>query len=212
MRQDRAGARQLGLDREAEWAFLELGFLAGMAPEPLHVDFDRGLLVTRFVPGPAWTTQAIRQFGPLQRLGTALRALHRLPATGRRFDPMEVARRYARCIEPTRAEAYLAELAALATDLYPDTATPCLCHHDPHAGNLVGSEKLVFLDWEYAALGEPLFDLAVVDRTHQLTPAQRRCLFEAWCDGFDQTQYERLLVFGVFYDALAQLWQAALSA
>jgi hypothetical protein len=33
-------------------------------------------------------------------------------------------------------------------------------HLDLHAGNIVVADRLMFLDWDYAALGDPLWDLA----------------------------------------------------
>ena len=51
--------------------------------------------------------------------------------------------------------------------------TPCLVHHDIHMGNLVLSKcslsaqalsKLVILDWEYAAIGNPWFDASCLSR------------------------------------------------
>jgi thiamine kinase-like enzyme len=36
-----------------------------------------------------------------------------------------------------------------------------LCHHDWHKGNLIRTElELILLDWEYAAIGDPLIDIA----------------------------------------------------
>lgn len=212
VRRDRPGARRLGLDRRAEWAFLGSAHAAGLAPEPLHVDFERGLLVTRFVPGPAWSDRTLHEPGALERLGGGLRAVHDLEVDGAPFEPLDTARRYAACLAPAQADPLLAELASLAVDLYPAGGRRCLCHHDPHAGNLVGRQRLVFIDWEYAALGEPLFDLAAVAAYHRLRPDQCRRLLAAWSTGAGQADYQKLLLFRRFYSALARLWGLAVAA
>jgi thiamine kinase-like enzyme len=37
---------------------------------------------------------------------------------------------------------------------------PTLIHGDLHHSNLIGDKRLYLLDWEYAAVTDPLFDLA----------------------------------------------------
>ena len=39
-------------------------------------------------------------------------------------------------------------------------STPSLCHNDVHHLNIVDGASLRLIDWEYAGVGEPLFDLA----------------------------------------------------
>jgi thiamine kinase-like enzyme len=40
--------------------------------------------------------------------------------------------------------------------------TPCLCHNDLTAGNLMREgNELVAIDWEYAAMGSRYFDVAI---------------------------------------------------
>ena len=42
------------------------------------------------------------------------------------------------------------------------SAPKALVHNDLHHSNLIGTERLYLLDWEYAAVTDPLFDLACV--------------------------------------------------
>ena len=50
-----------------------------------------------------------------------------------------------------------------------------LCHNDPIASNfLFDGKKLQFIDWEYAALGNPLIDLVVVIQNLQLSAQQEQ--------------------------------------
>jgi thiamine kinase-like enzyme len=212
VRRDRPLAARLGLDRRAEWQILQQVAVAGLAPEPLRVDFEHGLLLTRYVAAPAWQAGDLQQPQVLQRLGAALRQIHQLPVRAPVFEPLAVAQRYAQWLPGPLAKPWLADIAALASELYPPDANRCLCHHDAHAGNLLGSSQPLFVDWEYAALGMPLLDLAVVCRFHQLGPRQCRQLLEAWDASATDTDYQQLLLFGRFYDALVKLWQAALRA
>jgi thiamine kinase-like enzyme len=53
----------------------------------------------------------------------------------------------------------------------------CLCHNDLNPKNCL-SDELHFwvIDWEYAGMGDPLFDLAIVAESHNLTDPQREVL------------------------------------
>ena len=59
-------------------------------------------------------------------------------------------------------------------------STPCLCHNDVHHLNIVGSAPVRLIDWEYAGVGEPLFDLASVCVYHRYRKPQRERLLTAY--------------------------------
>jgi hypothetical protein len=55
----------------------------------------------------------------------------------------------------------------------------CLCHNDVHHLNLVDDgSRLWLLDWEYAAIGDPYFDLASVCCYHNFNAEQRSMLLD----------------------------------
>lgn len=206
LRRDLPLAKVLGLDRQAEWAHLEIAYSADLGPEPLAHDPARGLLVTRYLEGAAWNQCETADW---HAHGVLLRRIHELPSgTARRFDPVAVARRYRHASTAVLAGALLDRVVKLAADLGPDNAG-CLCHHDAHRGNIIGSAPARLIDWEYAARGDPMFDLAVVCRFHDLNPDERAGLFDGW--GFEETDHSRFQACCDLYDALATLWQLAVN-
>lgn len=211
LRLDLPAARRLGLDRQAEWRILEVAHTAGLGPRPIFHDPDLGVLVTAFVQGPVWTAQVLQQPDHLAILGRLLRRVHEQPAPGAVFDPGRVAERYARAAGAPGLAPAVARAERLGAMLY-DTDQHCLCHHDPHAGNLVGRAPLMLVDWEYAARGQGLFDLAVVTRFHGLSPARRDLLLEAWAGRVDPEMRERLDDFCALYELLAGLWERAINS
>jgi aminoglycoside phosphotransferase (APT) family kinase protein len=38
----------------------------------------------------------------------------------------------------------------------------CIVHSDLHHGNVLTADRVYFIDWEYAHVGDPLFDLACI--------------------------------------------------
>lgn len=60
---------------------------------------------------------------------------------------------------------------------------PQFCHRDLNPHNvLLKDQRLYCIDFEYAAASHPLFDLATVLATHDLTPAQQWFLLQQYLD------------------------------
>ncbi len=210
LRRDRPLAGRLGLDRVAEWGFLRQAFDAGLGPEPLFHDPGHGVLLTRFLPGVAWDQAAAGSATTnWVELGRLLRRVHDLPGvTGKRFDLAAIAAHYARAAGTSEADRLARRVGRLAVPLYVD-APWCLCHHDAHRGNVVGAAPPRLLDWEYAALGHPLFDLAVVIRFHALDEAAGAQFLSGWAGEGEWPDPDRLDAFCRLYDTVAALWALA---
>lgn len=208
LRRDTGMAGRLGLDREAEFELLRVLVGSGLAPEPVHFAPEHGVLVTRYLEGDPWSPAELEAPERLEALGHLLRRLHEQPAAGKEFDPARIARHYARQVEAPDSHDLVRSIEMLARQLYPEGLVRRICHHDPHCGNLIGTDPPRFIDWEYAAAGDPLMDLAVVSRYHRLRDWQDRLLLEAWSPNSpDPELRERLREFGRLYDLLAALWE-----
>lgn len=213
LRRDRPVARRIGLDRHVERAWLRWAHGAGLGPEPLQADAPGGVLLTRFLPGEAWERWASPGGTPLwAALGRLLRRVHdhEGPA-GPRFDLEAIAGRYAETAGTGEAARLARRVTARARPLYAD-APWRPCHHDAHLGNVVGAARPRLLDWEYAALGHPVFDLAVVVRFHGLGEAATRALLVGWSGSQTPPSAVTLGTFCALYDDLARLWRLAVDA
>jgi thiamine kinase-like enzyme len=59
-----------------------------------------------------------------------------------------------------------------------------LCHMDPNPNNWIADKKEIYLiDWEYAAVGNPAWDIAVLCDTFKLTEAQQDDLLKYYGNG-----------------------------
>jgi thiamine kinase-like enzyme len=161
LRQDRAGAAHLGLDRVAEVAVLQAAARAGLGPACLQSDPGRGLLLTAWLPGRAWTPADLAQPGNLQRVATLLRRLHATPLPGPAVDLPGAIDRYGQAAGPGATALVIRARASLAACVAARPAAPVFCHGDP-AGNIIAAPdgELRLIDWEYAGLCHPAFDLA----------------------------------------------------
>lgn len=156
----------LGIDREAERIANEAASRLGIAPEVVTADLRS--IVTRFVDGSGVDPDVLRA-NPAP-VANALRAFHysgvELPA---RFWVPELLEEYA-AIVAARGRSLPAdyagtqELAARIARALPlgGAGGPCPCHNDLLPGNLIttdGGASVLLVDWEYAGMGHPLFDL-----------------------------------------------------
>jgi thiamine kinase len=164
-----AMAPSLGADHEREAQLHAAAAAAGLAPALVHVDPAHRFMVMEYVAGNVWTSQDFARPDRLTQLGAALHALHSVmpPAVAPYDIPALLKQHHARILETAPGErAWLAQLmdrAALALEAAGSRERPnVLIHNDLYHSNLIGQERLYLLDWEYAAVTDPLFDLAGV--------------------------------------------------
>lgn len=207
-------ARELQIDRNSEAVVLERVARAGIGPEVIRCHPDRGILVTRYL-GATWTERDAHSLENIDRLGALLRRLHALDVPGnvRAVDLATTAHGYLRTLDERGAHSGLTSPAL--RDCADKTAaqlrqgsTPCLCHNDVHHLNVVDGDSLRLIDWEYAGIGEPLFDLASVCVYHRYDKAQRERLLTAYAAPHDTVSWMRLELACWLFEYIRDLWLA----
>jgi thiamine kinase-like enzyme len=147
----------LGIDRAAEHAASCVAAELGLGPEVVAFVEPEGYLVTRYVDGEVGKVD-------LDRVGAALRRLHDGPALPARFDSFRVVEAYRataheRGVAVPSAYARAKEIADQIERRRSGTAfRPC--HNDLLSANFIDDgTRLWLVDWEYAGMGDPFFDL-----------------------------------------------------
>ena len=167
----------LAIDRRAETMAQRLAADAGVAPRVIDADIASGLLITEYAPGRSWTATDFTDPRQIDRLGAQLASLQAIDARAApglaRLDPTVLARGYVRRIvaaapeEQRHLEPMLTEAQRRWRDSGASARSPVLTHSDLHGSNLVdGGTRLWLIDWEYAALADPLHDVACVLAYH----------------------------------------------
>ncbi len=158
-----------GLDRQREVVLHELAAAAGLAP-PIVAAGSSGLfLITEFIEGQAWSADSFASAAALRVLAHRLRLLHALQRPPvPHLEPMAVVHAYLASIArfaPTEA-ADLAGLEKRGAHMLgragSSSRTSTIVHNDLDHRNLITAGQLYLLDWEYAAIADPLLDLACV--------------------------------------------------
>jgi thiamine kinase len=206
----------LQIHRESEALILDTVARAGIGPEIIVCDPARHLLVTRYM-GPTWTDAAAIRDANIVRIAEVLQRLHALrPPDGlHRVELRAVVDGYVATlsehgVQPTASSKELWSRAREAAEALQQNRSACLCHNDVHALNIVRARKggLRLIDWEYAGLGEPLFDLASICVYHRYTKDQRLRLLCAYDPGADQMNAGYLELACWLFAYIRDLWMA----
>jgi thiamine kinase-like enzyme len=202
----------LGILRDHEYtANLAAGQL-GIAPEVVYFIQPEGYLVTRFISGRPVHPEEMRQPETIERVAEALKRVHSLPAIpGEFWVPhivaaySQVARQYAVPF-PENFPWLLERLAEAEAAL---TAHPLAfhpCHNDLLNENFLFDGRMRILDWEYAGMGDPFFDLANLSVNHDFTDEQDRCLLESYFGEVTPGSYAHLKVTRILSDYREAMW------
>jgi thiamine kinase-like enzyme len=167
----------LGIDRRVEHEASLAAAGLGIGPEVVAFVEPEGYLVTRFVEGEVGRVSIAEAAGLLRRC-------HGAPPIAGRFDSFRVVESYAEIAErqvalppsfaAAKATAGRIERRRGAYDLRP-------CHNDLLAANFVhDGDRPWLVDWEYAGMGDPAFDLANFAVNNALDEAGDEALLEAY--------------------------------
>jgi len=206
LRIDTGIAAAFGLDRQAEVEILTLVSQTGLGPVPEFADPGQGILVTRYVEGRAWTENDLRDPERIRSLAALLRQLHALEPQGCHFDIHEKVDRYARAIGTPEGDSLAENTRELLRKLDDASVSQCLCHNDLTCANIIEGQGLTLIDWEYAAIGDPLFDLATIVEHHRFNAVEEEVLLGAYFDTASAKDIGRYQRHRVLYRYLLVLW------
>ncbi|HVH30399.1 MAG TPA: phosphotransferase, partial [bacterium] len=87
------------------------------------------------------------------------------------------------------------------------TRPPRPCHNDLLLGNFIDDGHLIrIVDWEYAAMGDPFFDLGNFAVHHGLADTQEAMLLEAYLGQATAPDVARLKLMKIISDLREAMW------
>ena len=198
----------LGIDREVEHDASRAAAELGIAPEVIAFVEPEGSLITRYVEGEVGRVS-------IEEAAAHLRSFHGgRPIVGR-FDSFRVVEAYAVTAQGRGVALPPAYERAreLATRIEARRGKVSLrpCHDDLLAANFIhDGERVWIVDWEYAGMGDPAFDLANFAVSNGLDAEGDRALLEAY-GGADYDAHVLFRFMSDFREAMWGLVQQALS-
>ena len=203
----------LGISREVEHAATVAAAGVGVGPEVTAFIRPEAYLVTRFIVGAPVSDEAVHRTETLRRVADSLRRIHDGPAIPGLFVPLRIAEAYralamARGV-PIPPEYELAAaigrriegaLLAAPIELRP-------CHNDLLNANFIDDgTRIRIIDWEYAGMGDPFFDLGNFSINHELTPDEDETLLAAYDGAVRRDRLARLTLMRIVSDFREAMW------
>ncbi len=166
----------LGIDRTNESHCQTAAHHIGVAPSVAHL--EDGIMVLPFIDGKTLSNPDFQNTQILRRVASTLRLLHdsrdRLTKEMLFFCPFQTVRTYTETARslganlPPSIDGWVNDSRFLQHRI--QAFHPTLCHNDLLASNIMDDgHQLWIVDWEYAGIGNPIFDLASVSTNSGLS-------------------------------------------
>ena len=205
------------IDRANEAVAAAEAAKAGVSPALVHVDPAAGLMVTRFIAGAVtMSPQAFRaRQGAVERAAAAFARLH---ASGARFpfrfELFAMIDDYLRILAtrdvalPEGYHAVVAEAEAVRTALSAQPLPLAPCHCDPLCENFLDTgDRMWIVDWEYAGMNDPMWDLGDLSVEGGFDAAQDTQMLAAYFGGEPSARDRgRMVIYKAMCDLLWTLW------
>jgi streptomycin 6-kinase len=205
----------LGLDLLWEVRVLERAAVAGLAPRLVFCDLEGAILLSRWVEGRSWVSYGAAATEHQVKIAELLRRVHALaaPSPARQVTPLQWIKIYAEALsrqssstsDPALRKAAVARTESLA-EL--PRAVGVVCHSDLHAMNLIQEDDSpILLDWEYAHVTDPLWDLAGWCANNDFEAERQWSLLTRYLgDAPISSQWQRFRLLLALYDYVCLLW------
>ncbi len=203
----------LGIDREAEYVAGRAAAAAGVGPEVFVYLPHLGCLVTRFVDGAEIPAMDLEREGILASVVGSIRAFHACPPIPSSFPVFRICENYARLAADRGvtvpkdwddAHALGARIEA-AVGRHP--ASPTTCHNDLLSANfLLKGRRTWIVDYEYAGMGDPFFDLGSLSINNGLSENAQEDLLRLYFGAPRDVHRARLALMRIVSDMREAMW------
>lgn len=209
------GTEQL-INRKDEKVSSELASKIGADTELIYFNAETGVKVASYIEGAVtMSPQSMRESDNLKEAAELFRILHTCGQdTKVPFEVFEMAEGYEKIIlehgvklYPDYADIRRAVLdIKREIDLYPCKKVPC--HNDPLCENWVrGTKRLYLVDWEYAGMNDPMWDLADLSIEAEYGDREDALLLEVYFGGkVNREEKLRFYANKIYLDFLWSLW------
>tara|TARA_B110000003_G_scaffold260424_1_gene281259 strand:+ start:19 stop:786 length:768 start_codon:yes stop_codon:yes gene_type:complete len=213
IRLDLSAASRLAIDRQHEVNILKDISHLDLAPKVLYSDISAGILIWEYIP-EAQPPFAGKKFNSdtLYQLGSCLYSLHSHPIPKNSVDIFSNSMAlYQSLLDGSFEKTVFNKALDLYKELLRDGANKVLSHNDLHQGNMLWNQKYYFLDWEYAGVNHPCFDIASMVKSLQLNQSQIDEMSLGYKFNNKLFYKEKLNLWIEFIDYLDEIWKIAVA-
>ncbi|MBL6962102.1 MAG: phosphotransferase [Anaerolineales bacterium] len=207
-----ADTELLGIVRATECAVSQMAGNIGVGPKVFYVIEPEGYLVTSFIDGKLPPPKELGQRENIRRVAETVLRVHKMDSIPEKFSPFrvvedgaEIARRF-KVDFPDNFGWLIEQMQIAEAALLKAPFIPRLCHNDLLNANFLDDGQIRILDWEYAGMGDPVFDLANFSAHHEFTDEQDRWLLASYFGEVSAANWARLKILKIISDFREAMW------
>lgn len=200
----------LGIDRRCEVESGRMAATIGVGPEVLIFDESTNCLVTRFIEARPIPADELATEPMLGAFVTALKRVHSMGRVTAVFDPYRIVRVYRDEARARGVEAPFDLDAALAVidrvEAVRPFRTTVLGHNDLLNANFLFDGSVRIVDWEYAGMTDPFFDLGNLAVNNNFSPKAERALLHHYIGRVDEALIAMLQLMKMVSELREAMW------
>lgn len=179
------------IDRHFEFTVENLAYEKGIAAKPILLDDENSLMICEFLEGHH---KNVLEEDDLLKLAYLLQQLHSIQISAEVIKLEE------------KLPTHSAEIKEAFHIISHHQVENVLCHNDLNPKNILFSEGVKLIDWEYAALNDRYFDLAAVCVEFKLAPKDEHVFLQNYFGSKEIVHLEKLNAYKIIYSALCKQW------
>ena len=206
IRLDLPVSQTLGLDRFGEIELLKFMEGSTFTPKILFAAPENGVLVWQYIPGETLDETFNKPREITSLMGTLLADLHQLNAPASQPVFSSFINRYRELLSAEMNHSMIQKGFSLFDSIAHNQLPMVLSHNDINPGNLLIGEKLFIMDWEYASLNHPYFDLASSIENLAMNEQEIKKFIQSYESKGVAVDYEELTLWREFSLYLSFFW------
>ena len=209
-------AIDLGVDHKNEMRVMSRVEHLDITPTVIYFDLDEEFSVSRWINGDYWRKADFAQPELIHALVQRIKDLHMTNTDGlHEVDLIERSHCYReKVIEQDRYPELTNDeiVDKIEAIIHASRAEidDCLCHNDILASNIINQDHIYLLDWEFAGVTCPYFELAVISRGNDLREEHQDLLLRYYFGDTYEQHRGRFNQWQIIYDYVALLWDLSL--
>jgi thiamine kinase-like enzyme len=208
-----ADTELLGIDREHEVEAGRAAAAAGVGPEVVAFVPELGCVVTRFVHGDAIPDERLAEPDVIRAIVASIRSIHGCAPISATFPVFRIVEDYRDTAAgrgvaiPSAYDDAHAVAGRIETAFSAAPMALTTCHNDLlNANLLLDGDHVWIVDYEYAGMGDPFFDLGNFAISNGLGPDAETLLLEAYFGNVGDVHRSRLALMRIVSDFREAMW------
>tara|TARA_B100000768_G_scaffold179696_1_gene197950 strand:- start:1103 stop:1936 length:834 start_codon:yes stop_codon:yes gene_type:complete len=209
IRVDFKWAYELKINRKTEFDILNKINFIGLSPEIIYQDLSQGILIWTYIDAKDFRIVDETKLFLLRDLGVSLKKVHSVEVDKNLTNIFNDSIFFYEEIlinEPNQ------NLINKGFNLYKrlcdDDIESVLSHNDLNKSNILFNQRFFFLDWEYASINHPYFDIATISVSFNLNLKDINTLWSGYdknCSVLDIDKLHEWMTFSYFLDYMWRL-------